>query len=344
MNANELIQEAGKSAKAQESRREEKAKKLLLKSSLSLVGLADELDCAPKAAKQIVAKLKAGGYNVHVTDEGLQIRNTLPQNQRLVVNSADFYDGEWARFGLLGDTHLCSRYARMDVLNSLYDIYEREGIKKVYHTGNIVDGEARFNKHDLVTRAGMDAQVEYTIEEYPQRKGIVTHFITGDDHEGWYLQREGVNFGQYLQSRAEKDGRGDLQWIGHVEVDITLKAKSGSAWMRVAHPGGGSSYAISYAGQKIVESYQGGEKPRILLIGHYHKFNVDYSREVHIVQTGCTEDQTIFMRKKKLQAHVGGSILDFHQSPTGEINRFRVEWMPYYDRSFYTRGDKYRMW
>jgi hypothetical protein len=36
--------------------------------------------------------------------------------------------------------------------------------------------------------------------------------------------------------------------------------------------------------------------------------------------------------------------VSFHQAPTGEINRFRVEWIPYYDRGFYEKGNKYRRW
>jgi hypothetical protein len=54
--------------------------------------------------------------------------------------------------------------------------------------------------------------------------------------------------------------------------------------MRVVHPGGRSSYAISYADQKRAESYQGDEKPHIELIGQYRKFNRKYPREVYTVQ------------------------------------------------------------
>lgn len=312
--------------------------------SVTLAELSSKFDRGVGQIREALSHLEATGYNVKLAGDKASILNTLPENSRLVVNSRDFFDGTWHKFGVTGDSHLCSRYARLDVLHALYDIYEREGITTVYHTGNIVDGECRFNHHDLIVRAGMGAQAEYTVQEYPQRKGITTYFVTGDDHEGWYLQRDGVNFGQYLQDQAERADRHDLKWIGHVEVDITLKARNGNAWMRVAHPGGGSAYAISYTGQKIVESYQGGEKPHILFLGHYHKFNYDYSREVHIVQTGCTEDQTIFMRKKKIQAHVGGLIVRFHQAHTGEINRFNPEWLPFYDRKFYTVKDKYRQW
>ena len=106
----------------------------------------------------------------------------------------------------------------------------------------------------------------------------------------------------------------------------------------MVHPGGGSAYAISYTDQKRVESYQGGEKPSIEIAGHYHKWNVGYPREVHTVQAGCTCDQTLFMRKKKLQAHVGFLVVKIKQDSTdGHVVRFAPEWFPFYDRGFYEK-------
>lgn len=322
----------------------EKAKKILLGKTVSVRELADKLNCSPKQAEAAAAELKAEGHNVHLANENVTIEKSQKTGNTLVVNSADFFNGQWHTFGLLGDTHLYSKYARLDVLNALYDIYEREGIKKVFHTGNMIDGEARFNKFDLVGPAGIGRQVEYNTQEYPQRKGIETLFITGEDHEGWYIQREGVNIGRVMQDAAEHAGRTDLKWIGHVEADVHFKAKRGEAWARLMHPGGGSAYATSYTEQKIVEALQGGEKPHMLFVGHYHKFDQGYPREVHTVQTGCTQDQTPFLRRMKIQVHVGGTIIRFHQSDTGEINRFNVEWIPFYDRGFYDKNDKYRRW
>jgi hypothetical protein len=41
------------------------------------------------------------------------------------------------------------------------------------------------------------------------------------------------------------------------------------------------------------------------------------------------------MRKRHLQAHVGGQIVELMQAPDGRIVRFRVEFLPFYDRGFY---------
>ena len=240
------------------------------------------------------------------------------------------------KFGACGDNHLCSKYERLDVLNALYDYYEQQGITTVYNTGNWIDGEARFNKTDIHTH-GLDNQVDYFIKTYPKRKGITTYFISGDDHEGWYCQREGIDIGYYAQTRAKEQGRNDLVYIGHMEADVILKTKNGQTTLRVQHPGGGSAYAISYTSQKIVESFTGAEKPDVLLIGHYHKAEYLFVRGVHVVQTATTMAQSPFMRKKRLAAHLGGWVIEMGTDDNGAITKFKSEYLPFYDSDYYKK-------
>jgi biotin operon repressor len=310
----------------------ENIRKMLKHGALSESELADELDCGPSKVRQAIKEMKAKGvmlleaHGKYDLKESIHIepgKTTMPGGNRI--------------FGALGDNHLCNKHSRLDVLKAAYETYERLGITDVFNTGNWIDGEARFNKTELITRPGMDAQIEYMIDNYPQFNGITTHYIAGDDHEGWYQQREGVEIGRYLQLKAEESGRSDLRYLGYGECDVKLQARSGSAAMRVVHPGGGSSYAISYTDQKRVESYQGGEKPQIELAGHYHKASYSYPREVHCVQTACTEDQTMFMRKKRLQAHVGYWVINLTQADDGSITRFAPEFYPFYDRAYYRK-------
>jgi DNA-binding Lrp family transcriptional regulator len=298
--------------------------------------VSEALNKSERTILDTVAKLRDAGHNVSVRSDGIcDISGDVkPGNAVKIVHDISEYNSRVRRFGVTSDNHLGSKHERLDVLNALYDLYESEGITEVYNAGNWIEGEARFNKYDINVY-GMDRQVDYWIENYPRRKGIVTRYVAGDDHEGWYQQREQVEIGKYAELRARAAGREDLIYLGYVEADIELKAERGSRILRVMHPGGGSAYALSYSMQKMVESFQGGEKPCIILAGHYHKFDYNYYREVFTVQTGCTCDQSIFMRKNKIQAHVGGSIVEFNQAPDGTINRFKVEWLPFYDRGFY---------
>jgi len=302
----------------------------------SVEELADELDCGPGKVKQAIADMEALGAMLLRTVDGkydLGSSIHLEPGKHEVAGSAS---DEWThRFGVTTDNHLCNRHSRLDVLREAYQYFADQGITRVFNCGNWIDGEARFNKTELVTRPGMDAQVDYLIDNWPVHPGIVTEYIAGDDHEGWYQQREGIEIGRYLQLRAEKQGRYDLKYLGYGECDVKLVCGDGYATGRLVHPGGGSSYAISYTDQKRVESYQGGEKPQFELGGHYHKFNQGYPREVHTVQCGCTCDQTMFMRKKRLQAHVGFTDIKIKQDLYGAITRFAVEWHPRFNRGLY---------
>ncbi|MFQ5772694.1 MAG: hypothetical protein ACE5HX_19320, partial [bacterium] len=168
--------------------------------------------------------------------------------------------------------------------------------------------------------------------------GITTHYITGECHEGWWIKSHHIDIGKLIESRAKEAGREDLRFIGHLEADIKLEYGKGSSVMRLIHPGGGTAYAISYTVQKFVESFQGGEKPRVLLVGHFHKaeFLPKY-RDVFSIQTGCLCDQTPFMRKKHIEAHVGGWIVELVMNDLGIVTRVKAEFIPFYDRGFHAK-------
>jgi len=312
------------------------AKKLYTSQPHSEQELAEAMGISLTAAHKLTKHLHATGANFVQTGDKLLLHDALEHGGRLILRPKDRGDG-WTVFGFITDKHLCNKHQRLDVLKAAYKLFAAEGVTDVIDAGNWIDGEARFNKQELLV-FGMDDQLDYLIETHPSEKGITTHYISGDDHEGWYAQRERVNIGKYLELKARDAGRDDLHFLGHVEADIELKARGGSAIMRVMHPGGGSAYAFSYAPQKIVESFQGGEKPTILLLGHYHKRDVCYPREVHVLSGGCVVDQTMFMRKNKIAAHVGFTLVKIKQDQSrGHVVRLSEEWFPFYDRGFYEK-------
>jgi predicted phosphodiesterase/biotin operon repressor len=313
---------------------EKELMKLLKKKRMSIDELANHFSVSPKEMGKEINKIRDKGILVDSFGTDFQLAKSIaPVEEPLVIDFKKHKEKEYC-FGAIADTHLGSKYERLDALNCLYDRFESYGVDTVFLGGNMLEGEARFNIYDIYVR-GVEDQVSNFVEKFPQRKGITTKFVTGDDHEGWYVQREHIDIGRVIIDRAKDAGRSDLEYLGHMERDIEFKQEGGSSILRVIHAGGGSSYAISYTSQKYVETLQGGEKPSIVIAGHFHQFDHSYPREVHVIQPGCTQDQTPFMRKRRIQAMVGGVVMWVKQNDIGIFTSVKVEFLPFFDRKYY---------
>lgn len=318
---------------------QKRLRRLLARGPSDLAALAAALKVSRGRVVDAVDALRSSGANVYEAGGRFELLREPaappPDDGRyLRVSDAE----GWHRFGVISDTHLGSKYARLDVCDALYDWFAAEGVREVYHAGNWIDGEFRFNRMDLLPEAhGLQAQLDYFVRHYPQREGIKTRYVAGDDHEGWYAQRELIDIGAMLQQTAEAAGRMDLEYLGYKEAFVTLEhAQTGEhARLLVDHPGGGSAYALSYAPQKRIEALQGGEKPAIWLFGHWHKLGYFNTRNVHAVLTGCTKDLDPFGRKKGLEYHVGGWIVEARQDPQGGIGSLTPHLRQFFDRGYY---------
>jgi hypothetical protein len=318
-------------------------RKIVARGPVSMEELSTKLDRGFGPIEKAIAVLQAQNFHVALKGSAVEIVKDLPAGGQFRIKP-NMSRGNRYKFGVVSDNHLGSKYARLDVLNALYDIFEERGIRDVYNAGNVVDGICRFNRFDLEDGCNsMEGQALYLAKHYPKRKGVKTYFIAGDDHEGWWVQNEGINIGQYLQDVLERNERSDMKYLAYMEADIKLPAPEGETWIRVMHPGGGSSYAYSYTSQKITESFQGGEKPHIVIGGHYHKADFCQPRGVYFLQAATTQDQTPFMRKKKLEAHVGGYVCEIEQAAKGYVVAMSAEFRMFFDKKFYT-GEKYPRW
>ena len=315
---------------------DESVRQQIGKGPRAITALAERLQVDPAAITASLSRLSAGHVNVYVRDGVASIEAQIPHAHNDELHTYVSDEGGHYKFGIISDNHMGSRHCRLDVNDDLYDWFAAEKVDRVYNCGNWIEGEARFNKFDL-THVGMAQQVGFFAERYPKRDGITTYFVAGDDHEGWYQQREGINIGSYAEHVARTQyNRTDLRYLGYVEAYIKLQHRNApaSAQMLVQHPGGGSAYAISYAAQKAVESVQGGEKPAVWLFGHWHKIFAFNIRNVICIGAGCTKDLDTFGRKLKLSYHIGGTILELWQDDQGAISRWRVEHKQYFDRGY----------
>lgn len=264
--------------------------------------------------------LREEGYSIVQTDKTIQLcRDILAQE--------NIYESKWngekiLRFALLGDDQSGSKYTQRTLLHNFYDLLEAEGITDAYHTGDISEGEEMRlgHKYECYTQ-GADEIVEDITTHYPKRKGITTHFITGN-HDHSLIKRAGYDIGVAIGRERE-----DMKYLGMSSAVINL---THNCTLELRHPIDGTAYAKSYKIQKMVEAMQGGEKPNILAVGHYHKAEYFPYRNVHCFQTGTFQAQTPFMRGKGIAADVGGWIVEVHVDNEGSITRCKGEFIAYY--------------
>ena len=291
-----------------------------LKKGIELKELASRLNISVKTVEGILSDIKGQGYNVQQLGDKVQISNMVIPSENKVKK--DWKGEKVIRFGLMGDTQINSKFTQITHLHKFYDICQSEGIDTVYHTGDIDEGEQMRQGHQYECYTqGADDHVKEIVRVYPERKGITTHFITGN-HDASIIKRCGYDIGFPIARE-----RSDMKYLGQSSAVINLTP---NCTLELRHPIDGTAYAISYKLQKMIEAMSGGEKPNILAVGHYHKAEYIFYRNVHAFQTGCFQAQTNWMKGKQIAAMMGGWIVEVNVDEEGTVTRIKQEFIPFY--------------
>ena len=235
------------------------------------------------------------------------------------------FNGQNFRFGVLGDTHIGSIYTDDNMIKMAFDEFKKEKCELVMHVGDVTEGMS--NRPDHVyqcSQIGYTAQKQKAVELLSQWKQPI-YMISGN-HDRWYIKNSGADIVAEIC-----DSLPTATYLGHDEGDISLYSKDGGVCtIKMFHGEDGSSYAHSYRIQKVVESFTGGEKPSILLLGHVHKSLYLYERHIHCISTGAIQRQSAWMRSKRLPAHTGFWIVNVTVNKKG-VSRFAPTWYPFYN-------------
>ena len=283
----------------------------------SMVGLAHKARAEKRRDAKTVSEISTSEKPIEKPEKIEVVQNFEPTEHREIWKG-----NQRIRFGLMGDTHINSKFTQITYLHQFYDECKRQGITHVYHTGDIDEGEQMRPGHQYECYTqGADDHVKEICRVYPQIDGIKTHFIIGN-HDSSIIKRCGYNIGLTIADR-----RPDMEYLGQ---DCAIVKLTPNCLLELRHPWDGSAYAISYKPQKIMDAMAGGEKSNILAIGHYHKAEYIFYRNIHCFQTGTFCAQTPFMRGKGLAAHMGGWIIDIDVDERGFIQKIIPQFIPFY--------------
>lgn len=292
----------------------------LTEKEIELHTICERIGISERQLAATIEDLRDSGFVFTEYDGKIKLSKTvIPQDN---IHEEKWDGSKIIRFGAVSDVHFCSKYQQRTHLETLYDIFRREGITTVYNAGDLTDGFKMRpgHEHEIFVH-GADDQEQYVIDNYPKREGIVTKLILGN-HDGSHIKNGGHDIGVPIAK-----ARPDMEYLGMYNAKVYLTP---NCVLEINHPLDGASYALSYTLQKYIDSMSGGEKPNILLNGHHHKAMYIFYRNVHAFEAGTLCAQTPWMKGKRIAAHVGGWIIEVHVNDDGTISRCKGEFIPFY--------------
>jgi len=228
------------------------------------------------------------------------------------------------RFGLISDTHLGSTACHLSDLHDFYDRMADRGVEIILHGGDISDGwEVHQNQINEVhaDATGWNRLEDYCVDNYPQRDGIETLFISGN-HDRKLWRRTGVRFGQRLANR-----RDDLTWLGDSMARLVFDPVN-NIDLELIHPSGGQPYTLGYRAQTLYREQPTDIRPSMSGIAHLHGRLYAAAEGVEAWYTACWKDLTTYGRRKGHAAEIGGWDVELTIAD-GEIDELTMTFVKY---------------
>ena len=216
---------------------------------------------------------------------------------------------------LISDTHLGSRYDRVDILKYLYNKAEDIGINYILHSGDVTDGlSGRPQQIHELRETSYTGQRDYVVDKYPKSE-IPTYMIAGN-HDLWWIKQCGADIVKDICNKRE-----DLHYLGSDCEDLRI----GKLSLRLYHGSGGSAYAKSYKLQKYLDAIAPEERPHILQTGHTHQAFYMKQGKTHCFQTSCLQDLTPFERSMGFSNDKSCWWIDVDFDNKGEVHSIKPE-------------------
>lgn len=234
----------------------------------------------------LIEMMKKSGYTYEIIDGKILKTKPLKESGVYRLNS----NLDHIKLLLISDTHLCSKFDRIDILNYLYDEADRRNVEFILHSGDMTEGlSGRPQQLTELKEASYTGQRDYVIEKYPKWYKH-TYFIAGN-HDLWWIKQCGADICRDISNNRE-----DLVYLGSDCENM----KIGKLNIRLFHGTGGNAYAKSYKLQKYLDSIDAEERPHILQTGHIHQAFYMKQGNTHCFQTSCLQDLTPYARSKGL--------------------------------------------
>ncbi len=151
-------------------------------------------------------------YNVVIKDDYIFISR---------LKNFDFYhiDDTLSKIMFISDTHMFSKYERLDILDKAYDEVIAKDIKYVIHLGDLVDGYYKgiYEQVGSLYSSDPNEQCEYVIDKYPFVNGVSTYLVTGN-HDFSLKRHFGIDVGEVVS-----ESRSDFVYLGYSVASVCFE-------------------------------------------------------------------------------------------------------------------------
>lgn len=227
-------------------------------------------------------------------------------------------------FGYFTDSHIGHKCFQEELFAYMVKFFKEKKPDFIMNPGDHLEGMSGRPGHVYELNAiGFQQQFEKCLELYRQLD-MFPHYGIDGNHDQWFFKKNdnGVIVGKELEAQLK-----NYHHLGQDHGELVVNGIR----IRLFHGNDGTAYATSYKIQKLIESFSGGDKPNIVLSGHYHKALHLFSRGVHGFECGTLCGQTPFMAGKKIPAHMGFGLVTVYYNKRG-VERLVHEFVPWYER------------
>jgi predicted phosphodiesterase len=278
--------------------------------------LAESLGVGVEVVIGMIEKLRDDGYTFTKSGEfTVKSKSSVPET---VFDATKMFNGRHFTFGVISDTHLGNKQERVDLLSGAYDTFKKEGVRTIFHAGDMTDGWGVYKGQEFeLSVLGQEAQIQYARDVYPKRYRTTTLAISGNHDLREYEHGGADPLVQICKQRP------DIVYLGQMAAKVRMTE---GLTAEILHPAGGSAYALSYKAQREINARSPDDIPDMLVYGHYHTSFYMHYRNLHFLQCPSLKDAGIWEHRLGLNSTLGFWIVNAAVSEDlSHFDRFQPE-------------------
>lgn len=303
----------------------------LSKRGIEFEALCNELGLPPKTVRDLIEEAKRRGFAVAGLGSSVLWAPSQPR-EGIVDIKTPAQAGPWRRFAVMSDLHFGSKYHLRSQLLDFVDRAYESGVRLMFLPGDLLDGCYRHGRWEL-THHGFDEQVKDFFDGLPVRKGLEYFGISGNHDQTF--EETGLVVHRAIEDFFRRNHRTDLTMLGARGASVRLRGPSDperGLVVEMWHPLRGGSYALSYGLQKKIEGYAPGQKPDVILTGHWHQSVYVHARGIHAFSCGTFQGGgSAFGKALGGAPSIGGWIIEYALTSDGTVRHLRPHWCSYYE-------------